>query len=180
MPSLRNASEVSPTTGWCHGISRFSTSANQLFTASRTAPTEYVPVIITGPPSTPPSITHGAPVISPKPLPANHPANTGAQVLPFGRIAVTPVRTGPLPGTSGPLPSMMVVWPTSTPATSVMAFKGPGVPSNGTPSARARGFCWAITAGASRASTTPATATRKRREESGFISAYLSDRDQCQ
>ncbi len=39
-PSFRNASEVSPTTGWCHGISRFSTSANQLFTASRTTPTE--------------------------------------------------------------------------------------------------------------------------------------------
>ena len=34
---------------------------------------------------------------------------------------------------------MSVVWPTSTPATSVIAFIGPGVPSNGMPRSRARG-----------------------------------------
>ena len=42
-----------------------------------------------------------------------------------GRIAVTPVRTGPCPTTSRPSPSMSVVWPTRTPGTSVMAFTGP-------------------------------------------------------
>ncbi len=35
--------------------------------------------------------------------------------------------------------SISVTWPTVTPATSVMAFNGPGVPSNGTPRSRARG-----------------------------------------
>jgi hypothetical protein len=38
---------------------------------------------------------------------------------------------GPLPTTSLPLPEMSVVWPTSTPLTSVMALLGPGVPSKG-------------------------------------------------
>src|ERR1035441_10537624 len=33
---------------------------------------------------------------------------------------------------------MRVVAPTSTPATSVIAFNGPGVPSKGTPKSRAR------------------------------------------
>src|SRR4029453_16200806 len=110
-------------------------------------PTEYVPVIITGPPSTPPSTTQGEPVISPKPLPANQPAKTGCQTLPRGQIAVTPVRPGPLPTTSGPSPRTIVACPTSTPATSVIAFRGPGVPSNGTPSARARGFPCASSSG---------------------------------
>src|ERR1700736_3999659 len=53
-------------------------------------------------------------------------------------IAVTPVRTGPLPTTSLPSPRMIVVYPPSTPATSVIAFNGPVVPSNGTPRSRAR------------------------------------------
>jgi len=39
-----------------------------------------------------------------------------------GRMAVTPVRTGPCPDLSGPEPRMMVEWPTETPFTSVMAF----------------------------------------------------------
>ena len=34
---------------------------------------------------------------------------------------------------------MSVTWPTVTPATSVIAFSGPGVPSNGMPRSRARG-----------------------------------------
>ena len=55
-------------------------------------------------------------------------------------MAVTPVRTGPWPTTSLPEPEMSVVWPTSTPFTSVMALLGPGVPSKGTPRSRARGF----------------------------------------
>src|SRR5579863_7329279 len=58
-------------------------------------------------------------------------------------MAVTPVRTGPLPISSLPSPEMSVVWPTSTPLTSVRALLGPGVPSNGTPRSRARGLLWA-------------------------------------
>ena len=54
---------------------------------------------------------------------------------PRGRIAVTPVRTLRPSARS----SISVTWPTVTPATSVMAFRGPGVPSNGTPRSRARG-----------------------------------------
>src|ERR1700686_3089355 len=58
-------------------------------------------------------------------------------------MAVTPVRTGPLPISSLPSLEMSVVWPTSTPLTSVMALLGPGVPSKGTPRSRARGLAWA-------------------------------------
>src|ERR1700730_15338369 len=43
---------------------------------------------------------------------------------------------------------MSVVWPTSTPFTSVMALFGPGAPSKGTPKSRARGLAWAATMGA--------------------------------
>ncbi len=41
-------------------------------------------------------------------------------------MAVTPVRTGPLPTINFPWPEMSVVWPTSTPFTSVMALFGSG------------------------------------------------------
>src|SRR4029077_9582055 len=60
--------------------------------------------------------------------------------------AVTPVRTGPMPTFSGPSPEIKVVWPTSTPFTSVIAFKAPGVPSKGTPRSRARCLVWAVAA----------------------------------
>src|SRR5271165_4389295 len=63
-------------------------------------------------------------------------------------MAVTPVRTGPLPTSSLPSPEMSVVWPTSTPRTSVIALLGPGVPSKGTPRSRARGLVWAETVAA--------------------------------
>src|SRR5438046_8369379 len=53
-------------------------------------------------------------------------------------ITVTPVRTGPLPTSSLPSPLISVVYPTSTPATSVIALNFPGVPSNGIPRSRAR------------------------------------------
>src|SRR5215469_9956324 len=110
-------------------------------TASRTTPTLWVLVIMTGPTSRPDSSTQVVPVISPLPLSDHHPAMTASsKFLPRGRIAVTPVRTGPLPTTNFPSPEISVVWPTKTPETSVMAFKGPGVPSKGTPRSRARGF----------------------------------------
>src|SRR5579863_1328144 len=76
-------------------------------------------------------------------------------------MAVTPVRTGPFPTTSLPSPEMSVVWPTSTPLTSVMALFGPGVPSNGTPRSRARGLDWAYAE--SCAESVRASATRTMR-----------------
>src|SRR6185312_9183110 len=79
------------------------------------------------------------PVISPLPFWEKKPAKTGSlKFFPRGRMAVTPVRTGPLPTTSLPSPEISVVKPTSTPGTSVIASAGPGVPSNGTPRSRAR------------------------------------------
>src|ERR1017187_1766531 len=89
---------------------------------------------MTGPSSRPDSSTQVVPVISPLPFRENHPPKTGApDCFPRGQTAVTPVRTACFPS-----PEMSVVWPTSSPATSVIAFKGPGAPSNGTPSWRAR------------------------------------------
>src|SRR3984885_12679284 len=113
-------------------------------TASRTTPTLCVLVIITGPSRKPEDSTQVVPVISPLPLRVNQAAKTASlEVLPRGWMAVTPVRTGPLPTSSLPLPEMRVVWPTSTPLTSVMALLGPGAPSKGTPRSRARGLDWA-------------------------------------
>src|ERR1700689_920161 len=111
-------------------------------TASRTTPTLCVLVIITGPSRNPDSSTQVVPVISPLPFCANQPAKTGLfkESAPRGNTAVTPVRIGPLPTCNLPEPEISVVWPTVTPATSVMALSGPGVPSKGTPRSRARGF----------------------------------------
>ena len=122
--------------------------------ASRTVPTLVVLVSRTGPSRKPDSSIQVVPVISPLPLSENQPANTGSfDPLPRGRMAVTPVRTGPDPIFKAPLPEMSVVIPTSTPATSVIAFTGPGCPWNGTPRSRARGFvceCKAATCAASK------------------------------
>src|SRR5580692_7690766 len=115
----------------------------QAITASRTTPTLCVLVIMTGPLRKPESSTQVVPVISPLPLRVNQAAKTASLlVLPRGWMAVTPVRTGPVPITSLPSPEIRVVWPTSTPLTSVMALLGPGVPSKGTPRSRARGLDW--------------------------------------
>ena len=79
--------------------------------------------------SRPLSRIHSRPVKSPQPLSVWQPANSGSTAISpsCGTIAVTPVRTGPSPTTSGPAsPSMSVTQPTATPATSVMAFSGPG------------------------------------------------------
>src|ERR1700732_3934217 len=116
-------------------------------TASRTTPTLWVFVIITGPSRKPESSSQVVPVISPAPFSVNQaPKTASLESLPRGRMAVTPERTGPTPTFSGPAPEIKVVWPTSTPFTSVMAFSGPGVPSNGTPRSRARGLVWATAA----------------------------------
>src|ERR1035441_4642449 len=115
----------------------------QAMTASRTTPTLWVLVIMTGPLRKPESSSQVVPVISPLPLRVNQaPKTASVEVLPRGRMAVTPVRTGPSPTLSLPLPEMSVVWPTSTPRTSVMALLEPGSPSKGTPRSRARGLVW--------------------------------------
>jgi len=101
---------------------------------------------MTGPASMPDSASQVVPVISPQPLSVCHAPKTGSQLLPRGRMAVTPVRTA----AGGSLEiraawpagkwEISVVWPTVTPATSVMALYAPGVPSNGMPRSRARGL----------------------------------------
>src|SRR5262245_30301221 len=145
--SLRPPSQVSATTGRAQRNSSYFRFTAQSITASRTTPTLNVLVIETGPQRNPLSSTQVVPVISPLPLRVDQAAITPSlTVLPRGKITVTPVRTGPLPGTRRPSPLISVTWPTSTPATSVMALRGPGVPLNGMPSSLALGFCCAETA----------------------------------
>src|SRR5450631_361593 len=143
--SLSQPSQVSPTTGSDHQypvVSAPPCASRHWMVASRTTPTLCVLVIITGPSRKPDSSIHVVPVISPLPFCENQAAKTGffRESRPLGSIAVTPVRIGPLPGCSLPSPEISVVWPTSTPATSVIALRSPGVPSKGTPRSRARGF----------------------------------------
>src|SRR5512144_35057 len=131
--SFNAPSHVSATTGSDQSKSNPLCTSHSI-TASRTTPTEWVLVIITGPARNPDSSSQVVPVISPLPFRVNQPAMTGSPLAaPRGKIAVTPVRTGPCPTTSFPLPDTSVTWPTVTPATSEIAFSGPGVPSNGTP-----------------------------------------------
>ena len=84
-------------------------STCHLIAASRTVPTLWVPVSRIGPSRSPDSLIQLMPVMSPLPFRLNVAAKTGSQ-LPFGlgRIAVTPVRIGPLPGTILPSPSISV------------------------------------------------------------------------
>src|SRR5215470_7030366 len=141
--SFNQPSQVSATTGSDHQYplgSGFPCATRHCTTASRTTPTLCVFVIITGPSRKPDSSTQVVPVISPLPFKENQPAKTGSlSCLPRGKIAVTPVRTGPTPTLSAPSPEIIVFSPTSTPLTSVIAFNAPGVPSKGTPRSRARG-----------------------------------------
>src|SRR5580704_17132615 len=108
-------------------------------------PTLWVLVSPIAPMKYPPSFTQCMPVISPLPLSAWNPAHTGMRfgAWPCGRITVTPVLTG---ASREDDPSISVVWPISTPGTSVSAFHGPHSPENGSPSARPRNF-GATTAG---------------------------------
>src|SRR5258708_18144546 len=102
--SFSAPSHVSATTGRDQSKSNpFLTSHS--ITASRTTPTLWVLVIITGPARNPDSSSHVVPVISPLPFNVNQPPNTGSPlVLPRRNTAVTPVRTGPCPTTSLPCP----------------------------------------------------------------------------
>src|SRR5438045_795501 len=137
--SLSAPSHVSATIGSDQSNAKpFRTSHS--ITASRTTPTLWVLVIMIGPARKPDSSSHVVPVISPLPFSVNHAPKTGSPlVAPRGKTAVAPVRTGPCPTTSLPWPRMIVLCPTVTPATSVIALSAPGVPSNGTPRSRARG-----------------------------------------
>ncbi len=130
--SLSRPSHVSPATGRAQFVAPSRPARVATWTsASRTVPTECVFVSPIAPLSSPDSRIHSRPVSSPLPLSVCDPAKTGSdQTLPsWGTMTVTPVRTGPLPTTSGPSPRMIVAWPTRTPATSVIAFQGPGWPS---------------------------------------------------
>src|SRR5215467_10863872 len=125
--SLSQPSQVSATTGSDHQYpveSACPCLTRHSITASRTTPTLCVLVIITGPSKKPDSSIHVVPVISPLPFCENQPANTASfiELFPRGSTAVTPVRTGPFPTSSFPSPEISVVWPTSIPATSVMAL----------------------------------------------------------
>lgn len=83
------------------------------------------------------------PVNSPQPFRLYQAAKTGRISPPQGKIAVTPVRTGPAPTCSFPFPEISVSCPTVTPFTSVMAFHAPGVPEKGMPKSLALGR-WVI------------------------------------
>src|SRR2546426_7001559 len=82
----------------------------------------------------PSSVTCVDPASLPNALPTNTAPATFSwnRLPPCGRIAVTPVLTLS--------PSMIVVWPTFTPLTSVIALSGPGAKTPGArPTSRARG-----------------------------------------
>src|SRR5580658_10265214 len=112
--SLSQPSQVSATTGNDHQDSVASAgpcATRQAITASRTTPTLWVLVMSTGDSRKPDSSTHVVPVISPLPFSEYQPANEKRCMdsAPRGSTAVTPVRIGPCPTTSLPLPSMSVV-----------------------------------------------------------------------
>src|SRR6478609_521157 len=108
-----------PISGYCVII--------QLIRPLATRGTLSVFVRETGYSRNPDSATQARPVISPVPLRINEPAGTFlCQTSSRGMTTVTPVRIGPCPGFKGPSPEINVVWPTFTPATSVIALKGPG------------------------------------------------------
>ena len=75
--------------------------------ASDTLPTDMVLVSRMGVSSKPHSTTWVSPETSPAPFSTNEPASTRSEKIGSGgRMAVTPVRTGPSPTTSGPSPSI--------------------------------------------------------------------------
>jgi hypothetical protein len=88
--------------------------------ASATRGTHSVQVSRIGVSISPSSRTCVTPISLPKPLPTWIAAGTFSwnRLPPCGRTAVTPVRIES--------PSRTVTWPTRTPATSVIAFSGPG------------------------------------------------------
>ena len=103
--------------------------------ASRTTPTVCVFVSPIGVVSMPDSRTHSRPVISPLPFSRWQPAKTGSRP---GSPSCGQRRPS-TPGRGRRRPRSIVVWPTRTPATSVIAFAGPGASRPiSIPSSRAR------------------------------------------
>src|SRR5947207_14026240 len=118
--SLSQPSQVSATTGSDHQApvaSAAPCATRQAMTASRTTPTLWVLVIITGPSRKPDSSTHVVPVISPLPFWEYQPTTETRcmEANPRGSTAATPVRTGPLTTTSWPTTATTVVAPSRTP-----------------------------------------------------------------
>ena len=83
------------------------------------------------------------PVSSPAPLRTAVPAGTGSATSvagSAGTIAVTPVRATPRPAGGSGSSRQTVAWPTRTPGTSVIAFRGPvGSRPIAMPASRGRG-----------------------------------------
>src|SRR5689334_6960813 len=95
-------SSVMPISGYCAII--------QVITPLATLGTFNVLVSAIGYSKNPDSLTQASPVISPVPLSTNDPAATFlCHTSSRGMTTVTPVRTGPWPGLSGPSPEIRVV-----------------------------------------------------------------------
>ena len=154
--SFRPPSLVSPTSALTDRTFSLPGCASvHLTTASTATPTPSVLVSTIGDSIVPSSCTCVEPANLPKALPTNTAPGTFSRnrLPPCGTIAVTPVRTVS--------PAMRVVCPTRTPATSVMAFSGPGLPSPGViPRSRARGRPWAVIASVARRATAAKTTIR--------------------
>ena len=108
-------------------------ASNSATSASAARQTQSVQVRRIGVSSSPSSFTCVEPTSFPNALPTCTAAGTRSKkrLPPCGRIAVTPVWMES--------PLMIVVWPTFTPATSVIALFAPGVKMPGaTPRSRAR------------------------------------------
>ena len=143
--SFRYPSLVSPTTTVTvpvampiSGLSRMACSTK----ASATSPTFSVLVSAMGDSITPSSRICSNPTTFPTPLIVWTAARTFSRnrLPPWGRMTVTPVRTGPCPGRSGPSPAWSVTCPTRTPGTSVIALSRPtGNSPTINPASRARG-----------------------------------------
>ena len=125
--SFRTPSNVSPTTGRLHAGAPRTLSSDQRIISSCTTPTECVLVMQIGVVRNPDSRIHSRPVISPFPFSRCVPAKSGCPIdsSACGRIAVTPVRIGPLPRNSSPSPASSVSVATRTPLTSLIALRGP-------------------------------------------------------
>ena len=171
--ALSAPSFVSPTTGLIEPTRSMPGCASSHPTiASAARHTQSVHVSRIGVSSSPSSRTCVTPTSLPNPLPTWIAAGTRSKNrLPAcGRMAVTPVRMES--------PSTTVVWPTRTPATSVIAFNGPGRKTPGaTPSARARTRVSCARDGREDASVSPAmSSATARRSRRGMMQTWRTRR----
>ena len=140
--------------------------------ASAARHTQSVHVSRIGVSSSPSSRTCVAPTSLPNPLPTWIAAGTRSKnrLPPCGRMAVTPVCTES--------PATTVACPTRTPATSVIAFSGPGRNTPGsTPSTRARTRVSCAHDGREDASVSPAmSSATARRSRRGMMQTWRTRR----